>query len=461
MISDKEFTEKCSEYEKNLNEEFKKDFGIFNTDINLASDIIDFLNIPTSAICIDPTCGIGSFIKSMKDHGIENIYGCDTESQAIKHCRSITNVSNIFNIDTISIEGKDVLSLMSQQPFDYIVGNPPYVPNVKNISLNDKHPFVKLVKESGNNLFIASIYRMFELAKPNGVISIIIPKNILHISSYKKIREVLLKEKTILSIIELGIYFKKVRGEQIVLTILNKPSRSNTIKYYVYENRTIKYISEAFQSTYDDKIIVFANNEDIPIYQKFKSLKPTLGSICIEPIRRGRSKEENAIKGKDIRKFGFKDASLPISGTQVFIQNIFSAESGLIASFGGSLNAYETVTIINCNDVKMAKLVLGLLLSRLCNFFLIRYIFNNARLTIHTDGPYLKDIPMIIESSKKSAIIKVVKELESADYMSEMWYDANERLNDLVYKAYGINSSDKEHIEREMKLISSTKWYNH
>lgn len=55
--------------------------------------------------------------------------------------------------------------------------------------------FMKIVKDSGSNLFVAAIYRAFEIAKEDGYISFIIPKNLLHISSYKTLRENFFKKR--------------------------------------------------------------------------------------------------------------------------------------------------------------------------------------------------------------------------------------------------------------------------
>ena len=61
--------------------------------------------------------------------------------------------------------------------------------------------------------------RSLELVKKDGLVSYIIPKNFLHVSGYSLLRRSILKEKTIISIVDLGRYFKNVRGEQIVLTL--------------------------------------------------------------------------------------------------------------------------------------------------------------------------------------------------------------------------------------------------
>lgn len=460
MSKNNTFEEKSVQYEKSLDEEYKKNNGIFYTDIELASSIIGFLDIPKDASIIDPCCGTGSFIHTLQSFGYENVYGCDFDTKTVRECRALTGSENIKKMDTLGMDGETILKKLKHPKFDYVVGNPPYVPLGKDVSLNATEDFVTNVKNSGANLFVAAIYRAFELAKNDGLISFIIPKNLLHISSYKQIRNKLLKEKKLISVIELGIHFKTVRCEQIVLTFKNQYEQDNKIKYYTYKCGKISFMSEVSQDYYDDEIIVFTNNEEVPIYNKLKGSYEQLGEVCTEAIRRGRDKSENAIRGKQIRKFGFKDLDVPDNGNQIFIQNIFSAEAGITASFGGNLRPSETVTIVKLKNTKMCKYVLGLLHSRVCNYFLIRFGFNNSRLTIHTDAKYLNGIPIVIDDEAFEKVVAIVNKMETVGYMDDEWYKLNEELNNIVYEIYEINVNDKNHIEREMKKISAGKWYN-
>lgn len=453
------FEEKSIDYEKSLDGDFKKNNGIFYTDTELASSIVKFLEIPEKASILDPCCGTGSFIYALQQKGYSKVYGCDFDLMTVKKCRELTESKKIKTMDTIGQSGDIVLNKMRHSKFDYIIGNPPYAPLGKNVSIEGDAYFVAKVKRAGSNLFVAAIYRAFELAKTDGIISFIIPKNLLHISSYKNIRETLLKEKTIISIIELGIHFKTVRGEQVVLTVKNNYEENNKIKFYSYNHGEITFMSEVAQDYYEDEIIVFTDNEEVPIYDKLKDSYEQLGDVCTDTIKRGRDKSEKAIRGKQIRKFGFKDQDVPDDGNQIFIQNIFSAEAGITASFGGNLKPSETVTTIKLKNTKMCKYVLGLLHSRVCNYFLIRFGFNNSRLTIHTDAQYLKGIPIVIDDDAFEKVVSIVNKMETVTYMDDEWYKLNEQLNDIVYKIYELNVNDKNYIEKEMKKISASKWY--
>ncbi len=453
------FSENSLSYENSLDEEYKKNNGIFYTDLELANAIIDFLNIPKDASIIDPSCGTGSFLHCLEQKGYSDITGCDFDLKTVRKCKELTGLERIYRMDTLGKCGQEVLKKVKKKAFDYVIGNPPYAPLGNGVDIVTTPEFIKTVKDLGNNLFVAAIYRAFEIAKPDGYISFIIPKNLLHISSYKTLRETLLYEKRLISVIELGIHFKTVRGEQIVLTFQNRYEENNKIKFYQYNKGKIDFMSEVAQDYYTNEIIVFTDNEEVPIYDKLKGSYGQLGEVCAENIRRGRDKSKDAIRGKQIRKFGFKDLEVPEEGNQIFIQNIFSAEAGITASFGGNLKPSETVTTVKLENTKMCKYILGLLHSRVCNYFLIRFGFNNSRLTIHTDAKYLNDIPIVVDDDAFEKVVDIVNKMEEVEYMDTEWFKLNEELNDIVYEIYQLTVNDKDHIEKEMRKISASKWY--
>ena len=51
---------------------------------------------------------------------------------------------------------------------DAVIGNPPYAPIAKDIMIDTSdYLFLRKVKDSGSNLFIAAMYRVFDLIKSN------------------------------------------------------------------------------------------------------------------------------------------------------------------------------------------------------------------------------------------------------------------------------------------------------
>ena len=449
-------------YEKSLNAGFKKDNGIFYTDIKLASQIMEFLSLPKKSIILDPCCGTGNFLTVAKELGNEKIYGADIDKCAISLAKKNIDTNNIRTLDTLGNDAEYILNKFNlSEPVDAIIGNPPYAPIAKDIMIDTSdYLFLRKVKDSGSNLFIAAMYKAFDLIKANGTISYIIPKNFLHVASYSMLRKTILNEKQIVSILDIGKYFKNVRGEQIVLTLENSFMNDNNISIYKYEDCEIVKKLEVPQSFYKDEILLFGSEEDFTIYKKLEGTYQKFSDVCTGYVGRGKSKSDKAIVGKDIRKFSFKNIEVPKKGNKVFIQNIYSAEAGIIASFAGNLEAGETVTVFTDGDEKMCRYILGFLHSNLCNYYLLNFCYNNSKLTMHTDAKYLKKLPLIIKDNTFSKIISIVKSLEKIEYMSDSWFDMMEALNDLIYQTYNISENERLHIDLQMKSIQSKRWHN-
>ena len=462
------FKAASNEYEYSLPETFKQEKGIFYTDVPLAEKIInDLLKPDKAAVIFDPCCGTGNFLFAAKKHGYDNIYGIDCDSSAIELCKKNIPGGTFAAADFIGqLSDKTIKDLGLKEKADVIIGNPPYVPIAGNVALNTTEAdywLKRKVFSSGKNLFVAALIRSFDLLKDGGLLSYIIPKNFLHVSSYSPLRRELLREKTIVSIVDLGAYFKNVRGEQIILTIKNSPPATNS-KINIRKlssNRFVKMTS-ILQSCYTDEILLFNCPEDFAVFNTLSKSYTKLNDLANGYVGRGKSTAMNAISGKDIHKFGYKERELPQNGSRIFIQNIYSAESGIIAAFGGELEASQTVTIFTNGDEKMCRYILGILHSRLCNFFLYKYCYNYSHLTMHTDAKYLKKIPLPPQKdgvfSMFEEILAVVAVLENDEYMSINWFENIEKLNTVVYEAYGIKNKHVEYIDSETQRFQSKRW---
>lgn len=463
-LSIDDFLTKSKAFESSLNCDYKKKNGIFYTNVNLAAEIVKELRINCQSIVLDPCCGTGSFLYAAMLSGCVRVYGADVDSKAVKKCKSLTGLSTVKTCDTLGKSCKDTLKTLGiKERADYVIGNPPYVPIKKDIAIDTYDlDFLRTVKDSGNNLFIAAIYRAFELVKDDGYISYIVPKNFLHVKSYSVLRHEILSKKRIVSIIDIGSYFSDVRGEQVVLTLQNsfKPENSIVIKCLI--NGKFEECCTVSQDFYKDEIFLFKCKEEYSIYCKMKDTYKKLSDVCTGHIGRGKSTSAEAVTGKDIRKFGFKDRGVPEKGNHVFIQNIYSAEAGIIASFAGNYEVSQTVTVITDDDKETCRYIVGILHSRLCNFYLFKFCYNSSKLTMHTDRKYLENIPFVKDDKTEEfpQLVGTVKILEKLEYMSSDWFNTLDSLNKLVYKIYNINEKEAAYIDAEMVSIQSKRWSN-
>ena len=107
----------------------------------------------------------------------------------------------------------------------------------------------------------------------------------------------------------------------------------------------------------------------------------------------------------------------------------------------------------------MCQYLLGLLHSRVCNYFLIRFCFNNSRLTIHTDAKYLNEIPVVVDDEAFDRVVEVVRQMEAAPYLDSEWFRLNEELNDIVFGIYRLDGGERNYIEQEIRKINAGKWF--
>ena len=123
-------------YESSLENNYKKDNGIFYTDLSLAEKMLCELKLPKDVAIMDPCCGSGVFLYAAKKHGYMKLYGIDQDKNAIKFC--LNNINNVsFNTyDSISSSGEDLLKALELTKPDVIIGNPPYVPLSGDVELN-------------------------------------------------------------------------------------------------------------------------------------------------------------------------------------------------------------------------------------------------------------------------------------------------------------------------------------
>ena len=156
------------EYVKSLPEDFKKNNGVFYTDVSLANKMFCAIkkHLSADSIIVDPCCGVGVFLVAANKNGFINTYGLDIDKGAINICVANIPQSKFSTCDFLGMEVEDSLSRLSLiDKVDCIIGNPPYVPLTRKIKLNGQYTFRRQVSDMGNNLFIAAILRSLSLLK--------------------------------------------------------------------------------------------------------------------------------------------------------------------------------------------------------------------------------------------------------------------------------------------------------
>lgn len=275
----------CTEKRKELNifeiefdESFlKKDRKLSKQGLELYEKLEEYKKWLLSLKIVDPACGSGAFLNQalnflISEHQFvidmetelqqgqgslfsvetaileNNLYGVDINEESVEIAklslwlrtaqkgRKLSILSNNIKcgnslIDDPEVAGDKAFNWEKEFPevfknggFDVVIGNPPYV-DIKGLDKKITDYLFNVYRSSNNriNLYASFIEKSLAVFKKTGVFSFIIPSSLLTQESYKELRNILLNEVTIKSIIRLpnesfGGSAGEVKVDTIILT---------------------------------------------------------------------------------------------------------------------------------------------------------------------------------------------------------------------------------------------------
>lgn len=184
-------------------ESVQKLSGSYYTPRWLADYIIKWILGEKSQTILEPSCGDGVFFESL-NCDLDNLYitGIDTNETATRICRNKLKYSNvkheILTEDFITWSIKNMTS-GSTKTFDAAVGNPPFIRYQyldKNVQENAQAFFglmgMKFTKHT--NAWIPFVMASIKFLRPNGLLGMIVPAEILNVLYAKGLREYILDQ---------------------------------------------------------------------------------------------------------------------------------------------------------------------------------------------------------------------------------------------------------------------------
>ena len=468
----------------------RKKLGQFFTSDRITNYIISKTNFDENKTIADISCGDGAFLVSAckylqqkngkKNHSLSNIYGIDIDKKQLSIAKkNIKKIypkailkNNLIVKDVVSSASEEILDKFSdikkQKGFDIIVGNPPYF-TIKSSKLIKSDPDFSQLVFGQINIATLFIGRAHTFLKEGGKVGLLLPKSMLRVDSYKKLRDFLISRFTIEEIIDVGIEFDDVRGEQFILIASKKQEKTKTIKIgYFLKDKTIETQQIPFSKiTKFDNFLLLKNKKMYKLIDTIISDHPNLERQSSGKIFRGisidsklnfvsRTPQKNyykGLRGDNIKKFYFENFIFikkekysrldSMKNKKIVLQNIFSSESGIISNYDDKgLVTLDTVTNIILDSAN-PYYVLGILNSSLIRFFMIFAIYNQSRLTMHADHKYLSRIPIPkINKKIKNQIINEVKKQQKNQ-------TSTEKLNELVFTAFSLS-------DKEMQLVNTS-----
>lgn len=507
-------------FENSLDKTSKKASGQFYTPIHIVRYVLDYLNIQPDSKILDMSCGCGIFLSTYfemyskrfsEEKTLSNLYGVDLNPTAtnlaqfsvwlktskkedyLKILRKNIQLGNSIvsnkKIDGSAFKWDKFGDVFSQGGFDFIIGNPPYVVLQKSDFDAQDTSYQEVI--NGNvNAATLMIRKAYDLLKNNGVLAFVLPKSLVRVNSYNRLRDFLLKHTQILHIFDLGQMFKDVRGEQIILIIRKQKDRTKIeenkilIKYFEDKEKDLSSQPEinVSQTMFNelDSFLLFESKEHYELILKLTNNFDTLSTIPNCQIFRGISVTKKAledkegipvIKGESIDKFSIKkyakasginldsEKARKLRSKKIVLQNIFSSESGIKATLDdmGTLSV-DTVTNILVDEPNL-KYVLALLNSKIVNFFIIYNLYNKSRLTMHTDRKYLEKIPIpkISYDTKHKICIIVDRLLSITD--EDHRIKLMKELNNEIFSIYSLSTREINLIDNSLRSIMSNRSY--
>jgi len=451
-----------------------------------------------------------------------NIYGVDINEESVEITKlslflkiatknkKLIDLSNNIKKGNSLVDDKDIdknlafnwsdnfPNIINKGGFDIVIGNPPYVftrevdftdkfkEYIANNYLNAKDSVSKShARQSGKiNLYSLFLIKSRDLLKEEGVISFIIPNNLLRTTTYDIVRKTLLDNFEIAEIVDMGIgVFEGVTASTIIIKMRKNSNEENRNKNLVeiipnFDNikkkNKIAQIDFLKNTSYAFNIV--SNKSDRVLLDKIIEDCSDMGDITIihaGGIATGKNKKgmiENykksekhkpMLEGKDIKPFfpvfseryilyekkllyRAREEYIFLSPEKLVTQRISGGLKPLVTSYDNEkyYTFNSTNTILSKDKEYSLKYILALLNSRVINWYYVSKFTNKSNLTVNISKTFLEKIPI-----KKLSPEEQNPFIEKADFMIEknrQFYEAKKKFIKLVKYKYNLDKTSRK-----------------
>ncbi len=414
--------------------------------------------------------------------------------------------------------------VFKQGGFDVIIGNPPYVFS-REAEFEDS--FKKYMqefyfkgresisighaKQSGKiNLYSLFLIKGIDLLKDQGLISFIIPNNLLRTTTYDIVRKLILDSTKILQIVDCGEgVFHGVTAATIIIALQREENidKRNTNKISIgfskgegelnLKNNILLQSNYGKNTSYTFNISV--NKENEGMYQKIEQNSIFLKEIAVihaGGIATGQDKNEMIfdhkvdssckplLEGKDIkpyypkfanryivydrkRLYRARDEEIFLSPEKLITQRISGGDRVLTVSYDNQrfYTFNSTNTILPRNNKYPLKYLLVLLNSKVLNWYYVNKYTNRSNLTVNISKTFLENLPIKVPTSNQKdsitiladKMIELSKQLQETPENSDKWNSlkseikkTDKKIDEKVYELYGLT-------ENEIKIVGGFK----
>lgn len=344
---------------------------------------------------------------------------------------------------------KEFSDVFSRGGFDVLIGNPPY-----GAELPKEVQKYCLQKFPIGNTDTAALFMIQakNLLRPKGLNGFIIPKSFTYASNWKKTREALINDITM--IVDCSKVWKEVKLEMSIY-VSAKEVKTKDFVSCVRDGNDIKPVGNISKDLCDKfefilngvsgkeiqvalkllrsskKLNDFLSNKRGGMFQKYIDKKGDLNVIGGKQVQRYHIADaaERKVKKASITEDNsfVKEDSILVQNIVAHIQNPYPRIQ-IIATMPGKLIADKSVILDTVNQLTnksnvSGKFLLGVLNSKIISWYTYRFVFANAIRTMHFDSTTTMKIPFpdidIKEKSQKAAHDNIVKLVEQILQLTE------------------------------------------
>jgi type I restriction-modification system DNA methylase subunit len=423
--------------------------------------------------------------------------------QLASHKKLWQSYANLFKHEAVAFFEPRYFFPQLSGGFDIVIGNPPYI-FTRDADFSDhfkdsiaKTYFSVLTKgikskanQSGKiNLFALFILKGIFESKKGGVVTYIVPNNLLRTTSYDLIRRYLLEEASIDEIVDLGSgVFSNVTASTVIFRLTNNKNVNQKVKVITdienierHEFKSSLIEQSSFLTNVSYTFNIFSDGLVGDLINKISFGKTNLGDFCIDIIAGidanksviSELKTDNSfplVEGKTIFKYGLNPVKKFIiwdrkeinrarpdyvweAKKKIIIQRISGGSNPLT----GTIDTEKHRTFASVNNLLLKadyenqyEFFLALINSRVLNWFYANSFSNNSTLTVNISKTFLEKLPIPkIPETEQQPFIKLVDKILADKKASNDTSALEREIDGLVYGLYGLSEDEILIVEGE------------
>lgn len=448
-------------YQSLLTEGEKNKKGSYYTPKEITQNMINNLKLSDSQTFLDPCCGSGAFLLDINAKNPEQIYGVDIDEIAVMIAKinliikykGIEFTPNIFCTDFLAenyqFEGKN---------FSYIITNPPWggVKEKNYVSSN----------VNSNEIFSHFIVKSFEIIQHGGMMRFLLPISVLNVKAHKDIRKFMLDNGDLTKITLYDKMFTGVTTECIDVEIKKCKQTESVIiddgkALYVESKENFKLTANNVFSIIDSKskeiIKKIQNNGKYYLTDSIWALGIVTGDNKNKLADKPLAGYEAIYTGKEIMPYCLKKPNKYLKYDRNLLQQVakdeyYRAPEKLVYKFISNklVFAYDSNRSLFLNSANILipnipnmniKTAMAYLNSELFSYY-YKKLFGEIKILKGN----LAEIPFPkITESENVTIMRMVDEIINNNM-------TDEKLQQEIYKTYGLSENDIRFIKEEIKL---------